>query len=101
MTIEIRQPELERLMEEEILSGHFQSMDEFLTEAIKALREKNAPPAPASRARQNLERYSPQPASETLDGIHRSGYAFHQRPEHWRDSQKNRASPAQQEAQRA
>jgi len=57
MTIEIRQPELERLMQEEILSGHFHSMDELLTEALQALREKNAPPAPAPRARKNLAQF--------------------------------------------
>jgi Arc/MetJ-type ribon-helix-helix transcriptional regulator len=56
MTIEIRKPELERLMQEEILSGHFQSMDELLTEALQALREKNAP-APASRPRKNLAQF--------------------------------------------
>jgi Arc/MetJ-type ribon-helix-helix transcriptional regulator len=57
MTIEIRQPELKRLMQEEILSGHFQSMDELLTEALQALREKNAPPPPASRVRKNLAQF--------------------------------------------
>ena len=41
MTIEIKNPELEQLMQEEILNGHFQSIDDFLTEAIQALREKN------------------------------------------------------------
>jgi len=51
MTIEIRQPELERLIQEEI---HFRSVDELLTEALRALREKKAPPAPASRTRKNL-----------------------------------------------
>jgi len=44
-------------MQEEILSGHFQSMDELLTEALQALREKNAPPAPPPRARQNLAQF--------------------------------------------
>jgi len=42
MTIEIRRPELERLVQEEIRSGHFQSVDDLLTEAIQALREKHA-----------------------------------------------------------
>ena len=42
---------------EKILSGHFRSMDELLTEALQALREKNAPPAPASRARKNLAQF--------------------------------------------
>ena len=57
MTIEIQQPELERLMREEIGSGHFQSVDELLTEALQALREKNAAPAPAFRARKNLAQF--------------------------------------------
>lgn len=42
MTIEIRKPELERLVQEEFLSGHFDSVDDLLTEALHALREKNA-----------------------------------------------------------
>jgi Arc/MetJ-type ribon-helix-helix transcriptional regulator len=41
MTIEIRKPELERLVQEEILRGHFQNVDDLLTEALQALREKN------------------------------------------------------------
>lgn len=46
MTIEIRKPELEELVQEEIASGHFQSVDDLLTEAIHALRERNALAAP-------------------------------------------------------
>lgn len=47
MTIEIRKPELERMMREEIVSGHFQNMDDLLTEALYALREKhNHKPVP-------------------------------------------------------
>jgi Arc/MetJ-type ribon-helix-helix transcriptional regulator len=42
MTIEIRRPELEQLVQEEFLSGHFESVDDLLTEALRALREKNA-----------------------------------------------------------
>jgi Arc/MetJ-type ribon-helix-helix transcriptional regulator len=57
MTIEIREPELERLMQEEIRNGHFRSMDELLTEALQALREKNAAPAPASGTRKNLAQF--------------------------------------------
>ena len=58
MTIEIRKPELERLVREEILSGQFQSVDDLLTEAIQALREKNAPPVAApSRIRKNLAQF--------------------------------------------
>jgi hypothetical protein len=46
MTIEIRRPELEELAQEEILSGHFQSVDYPLTKALHALRERNALVAP-------------------------------------------------------
>lgn len=40
MTIEIRTPELEQLVQEEILRGHFDNVDDLLTEALHALREK-------------------------------------------------------------
>ncbi len=42
MHIEIRTPELEKLVQEEIRSGHFQNAEELLTEAIHALRERNS-----------------------------------------------------------
>ena len=42
MHIEIRTPELERLVQEEIQSGHFQNAEELLTEALHALRERNS-----------------------------------------------------------
>jgi len=32
-------------------------MDGLLTQALQALREKNAPPAPAPRARKNLAQF--------------------------------------------
>jgi Arc/MetJ-type ribon-helix-helix transcriptional regulator len=58
MTIEIRRPELERLVQEEILSGQFKCMDDLLAEAIQALREKNAPSAAApSPTRKNLAQF--------------------------------------------
>jgi Arc/MetJ-type ribon-helix-helix transcriptional regulator len=56
VTIEIRKPEVERLVQEEILSGHFQNMDDLLTEALRALREKNASAA-AVRPRKNLAQF--------------------------------------------
>ncbi len=40
MTIEIRKPELEQLVREEIRNGRFQNLDDLLTEVICALREK-------------------------------------------------------------
>ena len=36
-------PETERLVREEISSGHFRSVDELIKAGVKALREKNAP----------------------------------------------------------
>jgi len=57
MTIEIRRPELERLVQEEILSGHFASVDDLIAEALQALREKNAPAAAVSRPRKNLAQF--------------------------------------------
>jgi Arc/MetJ-type ribon-helix-helix transcriptional regulator len=42
MIIELK-PELERIIREEIQSGHFRSPDEVLDYAFAALREKNAP----------------------------------------------------------
>ena len=50
-------PETERLVQEEILSGHFASVDDLLTEALQALREKNAPAEGACRPRKNLAQF--------------------------------------------
>ena len=36
-------PETERLVREEISSGHFRSVDELIKAGVEALREKNAP----------------------------------------------------------
>lgn len=57
MTIEIRNPELERLMQEEIFNGHFQNVDELLTEALQALREKNVHSTIATHPRKNLAKF--------------------------------------------
>jgi Arc/MetJ-type ribon-helix-helix transcriptional regulator len=58
MTIEIRTPELEQLMQEEILRGHFDNVDELLTEALYALREKKTLTASAERPpRKNLAQF--------------------------------------------
>ena len=53
MTIEIRKPELERLVREEILSGRFKSVDDLITEALQTPR-KAPSAATQSRARKNL-----------------------------------------------
>lgn len=42
MTIEIRKPEVEQLLREEMLSHHFESADDLISEALLALREKHA-----------------------------------------------------------
>ncbi len=43
MTIEIRTPELERLVQDEIQRGNFHTVDDLFTEALLALREKEHP----------------------------------------------------------
>jgi len=57
MTIEIRKPELEQLVQEEILNGRFQNVDDLLTEAIYALREKNISLTAAPCPRKNLAQF--------------------------------------------
>lgn len=57
MTIEIRKPELERLVQQEILSGHLQNVDDLLIEALRALREKHASPASAPHPRKNFAQF--------------------------------------------
>ena len=42
MTIELK-PEQERIIQEEIRTGHFRNVDEVLDHALAALREKNSP----------------------------------------------------------
>lgn len=41
MTIEIRKPELEHMLEGEIRSGHFHNTEDLLIEALYAFREKH------------------------------------------------------------
>jgi len=58
MTIEIRRPELEQLLREEIARGRFEDIDDLLTEALQALREKNAhSTVPAASPRKNLAQF--------------------------------------------
>jgi Arc/MetJ-type ribon-helix-helix transcriptional regulator len=40
MTVELK-PETERLVQEELKSGHFQSLDELIVEGVQAWREKH------------------------------------------------------------
>ncbi len=51
MTIHLK-PEQERIIQEEIESGHFRNLDEVLDHALAALREKK-PPLP-KKPRKNL-----------------------------------------------
>jgi len=46
-------PETERLVEEEIRSGHFHSVDELIVEGVNAWREKQQP-QPAEPPKRNL-----------------------------------------------
>jgi hypothetical protein len=60
MIIEIRRPDLEKLVREEIRSGHFDSVDDLLAQALQALREKSAdrPATSAKRySRKNLAQF--------------------------------------------
>ena len=42
MTIEIKKPELEALIQKQLESGSFHDVDELLTEALHALREHSS-----------------------------------------------------------
>ncbi len=57
MNIEIRKPEVEQMVQEEILSGHFDNVDDLLIEALHAPREKHASPGANSRPRKNLAQF--------------------------------------------
>ena len=57
MTVEIREPELERRVGEEIRNGRFQNVDDLFAEALQALREKQASPGTSSRPRKNLAQF--------------------------------------------
>ena len=55
MTIKIK-PETERLVQEEIQSGHFQSVDQLIVESVHAWREKQqTKPAGAEQRRKAVE----------------------------------------------
>ena len=48
MSIEINNPELERMLREDIQSWHFNNVEELLTEALYALRERRGAVFPAT-----------------------------------------------------
>ena len=66
MTIEIN-PETERLVQEEIRSGRFHSVDELIAASLTAWREKNLPPVDFSRNVATLE-WSQCPVVESIPG---------------------------------
>jgi hypothetical protein len=57
MTVELK-PETERLVQEELRSGHVQTVDELIVHGVQALREKSAvaqaAKAPPRKPRKNL-----------------------------------------------
>ena len=53
MTVELK-PETERLVREEIQSGHFQSVDELIVQGVCALREKSKATETRRKPRKNL-----------------------------------------------
>ncbi len=54
MTVELK-PETERLVQEELRSGHVQTVDELIVHGVHALREKSkVSPAPPRKPRKNL-----------------------------------------------
>jgi Arc/MetJ-type ribon-helix-helix transcriptional regulator len=57
MTIELK-PEQERIIQEEIRSGHFHSAEDVLDHALAALREKNSSViSEAKKSRKNLAQF--------------------------------------------
>ena len=56
MTIELK-PEQERIIREEIQSGHFRSAEEVLDHALAALREKKSLDSGSIRPRKNLAQF--------------------------------------------
>jgi hypothetical protein len=50
-------PETERLVREEIRSGHFQSADEVIRAGVEALREKNSWPVAAGNGPKSLVQF--------------------------------------------
>jgi Arc/MetJ-type ribon-helix-helix transcriptional regulator len=50
-------PETERLVREEIRSGHFQSADEVIRAGVEALREKNVWPPAAGAGPKSLVQF--------------------------------------------
>ena len=66
MTLELK-PETERLVQEEIKSGHFHTVDELIVQSVHAWREKHQmDPPPARNPKKNFAQFlldSPLPGS--------------------------------------
>lgn len=62
MTVELK-PETERLVREEISSGHVHSVDELIVHGVRALREKSklTQPVPPGKPRKHLYELLTQP----------------------------------------
>ena len=50
MTVELK-PETERLVQEELQNGHFQTVDELIVKGVQALREKSRQGQPIQEPR--------------------------------------------------
>ncbi len=55
MTIEIKKPELENLIEERLKSGAFRDVEALLTKALYALREKSEPDIAPKRPKRLID----------------------------------------------
>ena len=65
MTVQLK-PETERLVDEEIKSGHFQSVDELIVQGVQAWRERHQPSEAAQTPKKNFAQFlmeSPLPGS--------------------------------------
>ena len=70
MTIQLN-AETERLVQEELQSGHFHSVDEIIVQGIRARREKEQPQRSEAQRRQAVERalYFAENRAVSLEGI--------------------------------
>ncbi len=61
MTIEIKEPELEKLIQQRLESGAFQSVEEILWQGLKAFKPQMEQPAPVSKAKDLAELFAHSP----------------------------------------
>ena len=64
-------PETEKLVQEELQSGHFHSIDDIILQGIRARREKEHPERSEAQRRQAVERalYFAKHKAVSLDGV--------------------------------